>query len=136
DWLLLMRRPASGRTRVTTDGQTVPATLLTDQNGTLLKGLAWTCAAVDDRTLAAALGDAAAGCLTKVAGSGPRCLKGGNGCIKALTAMQSMDAVAQLVRLQQRVAHRQSHQIIEGALQAAARRTGLTKDDLADMAAP
>jgi hypothetical protein len=39
-WLLLMRRPASGLTRIGPDGHLVPATLISEQNATIIRGLA------------------------------------------------------------------------------------------------
>lgn len=136
DWLLLLRRPASGRSRVGSDAHLVPASLITDRNATLIKGLAWFCGTVEDPALPGALGDAAVACFTKLPDIGARCTKGGNACIHALGIMPGMDAVAQLVRLQQRIAYSQPRRAIDGALDTAAARAGLTRDDLADIAVP
>ena len=135
DWLLLLRRPASGRTRTASGGETVSAAMLTSQNSTILKGIAWMCGTLNDQALTLALGDAAAVCLTRV-GRGARSSAGGKGCIHALTSILSDDAVAQLVRLQQRVTQKETLKLIERGLREAATRSETTSDELADRTVP
>lgn len=135
DWLLLLRRPSSGRTRSTSSGSTVPAAMLTGQNGALLRGLAWMCATLEERAPVSVLGDAASVCLTRVQ-RGARSATGGKGCLQALAAIGGTEAIAQLVRLQQRVPQKTSLALIERLLRDAAERAGMTSDELADLAAP
>ena len=136
EWLLFMRRPASGNTRIGSDGHLVPASLISDGNSTLIRGLAWMGGLFENRALAAALGDCAVACFTKIPEIGARCTKGGNGCIHALGAMPGLDGAAQLARLQQRITYSQARRLIDAALDSSAARAGFTRDDLADLAAP
>jgi hypothetical protein len=94
------------------------------------------CGAFDDLVFAAAVADATVACFTKIPDVGARCTRGGNGCIHALGAMPGLDGAAQIVRLQQRITHTQAQRAIETALESAAKRAGLSRDDLADLSVP
>lgn len=114
-----------------------PSALVTARNSELLKGLAWCCAVHgDDPELVTALGDAAVACYKKIPNYGARSAKVANACVNALADVPSMAAVAQLQRVAQRAKLPSARQVIDGALEAAAARNGLTLDDLADLATP
>jgi hypothetical protein len=117
-------------------GSVVPSSLLTEQNGNLLKGLAWCCALFADPATASAVGDAAEACFKKIPNIGARSTKGGNACVYALGAMPGLHGVAQLQRLRQRIKQPSAIAQIDNALEAAARREGMTRDDLDDLAVP
>jgi Domain of unknown function (DUF4132) len=145
-WLDLLRAPAPAPSPVAVptretvrrdiNGHPVPTTVLTERNGDLLKGLAWSCALFDDPAVARALGDAAEACFKKIPNVGARSTKVGNACLYALGAMPGMDGVAQLQRLRQRVKQPSARAQIDAAHENAARREGMTRDDLDDLAVP
>ena len=109
---------------------------LSEGNATVLQGLAWACAALEDDALARAVGDAALACLTKIPEVGARSHRVGNACIWALGHMASIAAVSQLQRLHARVAYGQTRRLIDAAIDAAAGRSGLGRDELDDLAVP
>src|SRR5207245_2042516 len=76
---------------------------LLDQNGDLLKGLAWFCTLRDDVALCRSLGRLGEACYRKVPGVGPRSERVGNACVYALGVIAGTEAVAQLSRLRTRV---------------------------------
>jgi hypothetical protein len=132
-------RPAPSElssSRIDMMGDVIPTSLLTDRNGTLLKGLVWCCALFDDPESASAVGDAAEGCFKKIPNIGARSTKAGNACVYALGAMPRLHGAAQLQRLRQRIKLPSAVGQIDAALEAAARREGMTRDALDDLAVP
>jgi hypothetical protein len=132
-------RPAPSEmpsSRIDMMGDVIPTSLLTERNGTLLKGLAWCCALFDDPETASAVGGAAEGCFKKIPNIGARSTKAGNACVYALGAMPGLHGAAQLQRLRQRIKLPSAVAQIDAALEAAARREGMTRDDLDDLAVP
>jgi hypothetical protein len=117
-------------------GREAPTSLPTAGNGDILKGLGWCCALFADAAVASAAGDAAECSFKKLSGIGPRAAKVGNACIFALGAMTGMHGVAQLQRLRQRVKQAAAIGLIDTALNAAAQREGMTREDLDDIAVP
>lgn len=107
-----------------------------ERNVTVLRGLIWCCAGRDNARIARAVGDATEASFKKVPGIGPRSLKLGNAGIHALGAMPGMHGIEELVRLRQRVVYAQARTAIDGALDAAAARLGLAREDLDDLATP
>jgi hypothetical protein len=141
--LRLLRSPA--RPALTDEDQTVrlyanraamPTSVPTVGNGDILKGLGWFCALFDDPVVASAAGDAAEACFKKLSGIGPRAAKVGNACVYALGAMPGMHGTAQLQRLRQRVKQAPAIKLIDETLNQAARREGMTREDLDDLAVP
>ncbi len=114
----------------------MPTSVPTAGNGDILKGLGWFCVLFHDPTVASAAGDAAEGCFKKLPGIGPRAAKVGNACIYALGVMPGMHGTAQLQRLRQRVKQAPAIKLIDTALDEAARREGMTREDLDDLAVP
>jgi hypothetical protein len=140
-WLGLLRQPR-GNVEIeklsykNESGFYVPSALVTEKNGDILKGLAWCCTVMSSELVAPTLGDAAAASFKKIPVIGARSTKVGNACIYALGALSGTVGVAQLTRLQQRVKLPSAQKIIDSALDAAARRNGLTRDDLEEIATP
>ena len=60
----------------------------------------------------------------------------GNACVNALAAMPGLDGVAQLSRLAGRVKYDVARRLIEKAMNEAAERNGVSRDDLEAMAVP
>ena len=111
-------------------------TLVSQRHSDLLKGLVWAAGPQADAALVQAIGDAAERCFKKVPGVGPRAPKIGNACLQALAMAKAPNAVGQLSRLQARVKHSSSRTQVERALSQVAERSGVSRDELEDLAAP
>jgi hypothetical protein len=110
--------------------------LLVEENGDLLRGLAWTCAGIEDASLAATLADAAIAGYRKISGVGPRSAKVAGACVYALKSMPGLHGAAQLERVRLGVKQPTYLKGIERALDAAAERVGMTRDDLEELTVP
>jgi hypothetical protein len=100
------------------------------------KGAVW-CLSLSDRPEAAsAIGDFALACLRKVPMLGAVSQKVGFACVQALGSMECNDAISQLARLRAKVKYSVALRLIEKCLQQAAKRSGLTVDELEDFAVP
>jgi len=118
-------------------GLTGAGTLLPEPNADALRGLVWICSALpEDRALAAVIGDLAQVCLKKVPSYGAYSSKVGNASIWTLGAVGSLEAVAQLGRLKQRVKYPASLRLVEKALAEAARRASISPEELEELAVP
>jgi hypothetical protein len=102
----------------------------------ILKGLAWCAAMKADRDLARGLAALAFSSYRKVPGKGPRLVALGNGAVAALGMMPGLDAVGQLALLKVKVKFGTAQKEVEKALDAAARREGLPRDEVEEMAVP
>jgi hypothetical protein len=138
EWLRLLQAPTRGELYRRPDGFQYPTAYIADRNADILKGLAWLCTLVldDSGALAQALGDAGVACFKKLANIGARSTKAGNACVYALGAMPGLASVAQLQRLAERVKLPSAQKQIGAALDVAAARAGLTRDDLDELATP
>jgi Domain of unknown function (DUF4132) len=110
--------------------------LLDEDNANLLRGLAWLCADLDDSALAATLADTAIAGYRKISGVGPRSAKVAGACVYALKNMPGLYAAAQLERLRLNVKQASYLKGIESALNTAAERAGLSREDLVEMTVP
>ena len=111
-------------------------TLLNDASADLLKGLAWSVAAAGRVELAPALGALAESCFVKVPNHGKRNERVGNAAAAALAALARPEAGAELARLRTRVKHQSSRAAVDKAIGSLSESTGLSADDLAEMAVP
>ncbi|MFO0934201.1 MAG: DUF4132 domain-containing protein [Planctomycetota bacterium] len=102
----------------------------------LLKGLAWSCSEIEDATLARALGRLALTCLRKFVGLGPRAPRVANACVWALGAMPGTTGIAELAILTVRGKSRSALKEIEKALAAAAKRLGMTREEVEELGIP
>lgn len=105
-------------------------------NVDILKGLAWLCASHADKDIARALSTLAISAYRKIPGVGPRAVKVGNACVWALGEMPGLDAVGQLAILKTRVKFGTAQKGIEKALDAAAEREGIARQEIEEMAVP
>jgi hypothetical protein len=110
--------------------------LLVEENGDLLRGLAWACAGIEDTSLAAILADAAIAGYRKISGVGPRSAKVAGAGVYALKSMPGLHGAAQLERLRLGVKQPTYLKGIERALDEAAGRVGMTRDDLEELTVP
>lgn len=109
---------------------------LNPKNAAVLKGLVWCCQVVDDPALSRAVAEVAEAAYRKIPGVGARSVKVGDACIQTLGAMPGQDAVAQLARLRLKIKYAQALAGIEKALESAARRAGMTTEDLEELVVP
>jgi hypothetical protein len=110
--------------------------LLVEENGDLLRGLAWVCAGIEDSGLAAVLADTAIAGYRKISGVGPRSAKVAGACVNALKSMPGLHGAAQLERVRLGVKQPTYLKGIERALDEAAERVGMTRDDLEELTVP
>lgn len=101
-----------------------------------LRGLAWACGLLPSPELARTLTTLALNAYRKVPGIGPRAVRVGNACITALGMMPGLDAVGQLALLKVKVKFGTAQKAIDKALNAAAEREGLPREELEEMAVP
>ncbi len=102
----------------------------------LLKALAWCAGFEADRDLARALAALALSAYRKVPGKGPRLIILGHAAVAALGMMPGMDAVGQLALLKLKVKFIPAQKEVEKALTAAAKREGLPRDEIDELAVP
>jgi hypothetical protein len=107
-----------------------------EENATLLRGLAWACATSDDARLAAALADGAIAGYRKITNVGPRSAKVASACVWSLAHMPGLHVAAQLERVRLGVKQPTYIKAIEKALDEAARRAGMTREDLEELTVP
>lgn len=100
------------------------------------KGVVW-CLALSRRPeVASTIGDFGLACLRKIPMLGAVSQKVGFACVQALGAMETNEGVAQLARLRAKVKYAVALRLVEKCLREAAERSGMTVDELEDMAAP
>jgi hypothetical protein len=110
---------------------------LIDRNSSALRGLVWCTGAVSDSPqVAAALADLAAAGYRKLPRAAARSIVLGDACVGALGRMPAMAGVASLARLRATVRHPAALAAIERTFADAARRTGISPDELEEVALP
>ncbi|HLX42249.1 MAG TPA: DUF4132 domain-containing protein [Bryobacteraceae bacterium] len=100
------------------------------------KGFVWILGALGDASIAPDIANFAFGCFRKIPMVGAVSHRVGNACVNALAAMPGLDGVAQLSRLAGRVKYDVARRLIEKAMNEAAERNGVSRDDLEAMAVP
>lgn len=113
-----------------------PETIHREPNTDLIKALVWAATPVNDDRLPPLLSRLCEVCYRKIPGVGPANLKVGNACMYALGELSGERAAAELVRLRSRIKFNQGRNQIERALSAVAARTGLSVEDLEEIALP
>ncbi|HEV3236958.1 MAG TPA: DUF4132 domain-containing protein, partial [Gemmataceae bacterium] len=111
-------------------------TVIHDTHSDLLRGLVWCLSLVNDDRLIKALGDAADISFKKIPGFGPRAPKIGNACLYSLSAAGTLAGAGQLSRIKTRVKHPSIRKQLGKALNVAAQKTGLSAEELEEVAAP
>ncbi len=134
-WFPLVDKPRAEGALVA-GGRNIHPLHISDLHANILRGLTWTCALFEDKEIARALGSLAISSYKKIPGIGPRLTRVGNACVHALGAIPGMDGVGQLALLRVKVKFGTAQKMLEKALEAAAQRLGLPKDDLEEMAVP
>ena len=96
----------------------------------------WVLGALGDASIAPDIANFAFGCFRKIPMIGAVSHRVGNACVNALAAMPGLDGVAQLSRLAARVKYDVARRLIEKAMNEAAERNQVSRDDLEAMAVP
>jgi hypothetical protein len=123
-WLAL--GPTPGATGLLMDGK----------ESEFVKSVLWLLPPVADARVTSELARFAEACLKKIPGLGAVSQRAGNACVNVLAAIGTEDAVAQLSRLARRVRYDTAQRLIEEALEQAAERAGLSRDELEERAVP
>jgi hypothetical protein len=110
--------------------------LISDANADILKGLCWIAGTIESPDLARALGRLAISCYRKVPGVGPRAVKVGNAAVYALGQMPGRDSLGQLAMLRVKVKFGTAQKLLEKALNAAAEREGLPREEIDELGVP
>jgi hypothetical protein len=100
------------------------------------KGFIWTLGALGDASIAPDIANFAFACFRKIPLIGAVSHRVGNACVNALAEMPGLDGVAQLSRLAGRVKYDVARRLIEKAMNDAAERNEVSRDDLEAMAVP
>lgn len=135
-WLPLVDKPRPKPIDPPGYGSELGVWWISDMNAVILKGLAWICGVSQDARLARPLTQLAISAYRKLPSIGPRLAKVGNACVWALGALPGVDGVAQLAILKSRVKFGTAQKMIEKALNAAALRAGVSRDDIEELAIP
>ena len=107
-----------------------------EAEATYQKGFVWVLGALGDASIAPDIANFAFGCFRKIPMFGAVSHRVGNACVNALAAMPGLDGVAQLSRLAARVKYDVARRLIEKAMNEAAERNQVSRDDLEAMAVP
>jgi len=103
----------------------------------VIKGLVWLTANCSSDEMALTVGRFAEMCFVKVPGIGARSKKIGNACITVLMLMpENQAAVAQLVRLREKIKYPSVRKLIDKRLLEVAQNRGLTVEQLEDESLP
>jgi hypothetical protein len=135
-WFPLVDKPRTHVIEAWSEWQPNPNLMLIEVNADILKGLVWLAAQREDKELARTLTALAVSAYRKISSVGPRCVRVGNACVWALGNMPGTAGVAQLALLKLKVKFGTAQKGIEKALLAAAKRTGLSPEEIAEMAVP
>jgi hypothetical protein len=100
------------------------------------RGLLWPLVEFCDSETCAAIARFAEECLRKIPMIGAVSQKAGNACVNVLAAMQGKEAVPQLARLAKRIKYHTAQRLVQEALEEAARREGVSRDELEEITVP
>ncbi|HEY6902754.1 MAG TPA: DUF4132 domain-containing protein [Candidatus Acidoferrales bacterium] len=104
------------------------------EDSSFQKGAVWLVALGQRPEMASAIGDFAMACLRKVPMLGAVSQKVGFACVQALGSMECNESISQLARLRTKIKYSVAQRLIEKSLQQAAKRSGLTVEEVEDFA--
>ncbi|MGI9204968.1 MAG: DUF4132 domain-containing protein [Woeseiaceae bacterium] len=110
--------------------------LAADMNATLVKGVVWASAAVDNAELVNEIHSLGEYSFRKIRGYGAASSRVGNAVIFTLSALPGVEAISKLTALREKVKYQQAQTLIEKALARAAEERGLSVDTLEELAVP
>jgi hypothetical protein len=135
-WFPLVDRPRTRPVERRSEWHPDPNLLIQENNADILKGLVWLCAGREEAEVARALTSLALSVYRKVPQLGPRCIRVGNACVWALGNMPGTEGIGQLALLKVGVKFGTAQKGIEKALNTAAERAGLLREDIEEMSVP
>lgn len=100
------------------------------------RGLLWSLTTFSDSEMCSAVARFAEACFHKVPMIGAVSHKSGNACVNVLAAMDGKEPVAQLSRLAMRIKYQTAQRLVQQALEAAAVRQGISRDELQEISVP
>jgi len=106
------------------------------ENANVLRGMLWILGDYNQDDVARLIGRVAISSYRKARGIGPRATRVGNAAVYALGKMPGMAAIGQLALLAVKVKFGTAQKQIDKALNAAAEREGLPRDEIEEMAVP
>lgn len=133
-WFPLVDKPRTNRIWTWSEWSPDPNLLINDHNADVLKGLVWMSTSHADADVLRAVAALAISAYRKVPQVGPRCVRVGNACVWALGEMN--DAVGHLAVLKVRIKFGTAQKLIETALEKAANRAGVPKEEIEEMSVP
>ncbi len=133
-WFPLVDKPRTSRIWTWSEWAPDPNLLINDNNADILKGLIWVSTKHADADVLRSLTALAISAYRKVPQVGPRCVRVGNACVWALGEMN--DAVGHLAVLKVRIKFGTAQKQIETALEKAANRAGVPKEEIEEMSVP
>lgn len=107
-----------------------------DHHASMLKGLCWMAVLTGSDAVCSALAELALASYRRVPGQGPRLVRVGNAAVYALGQIPGRGSIGQLAMLRIKVKYGQAQKQIEKALDAAAEREGLPRDEIEEIAVP
>ena len=117
-------------------GEALNATLVSEPNADVLKGLAWSVGATGKSSAARVLADLAEVCFKKIPQMGARCPRVGNACLTALCLLSGHEPVGELSRLRSRVKQPSVRSAVEKAIDRSAQALGISRDEVEEMSIP
>jgi hypothetical protein len=100
------------------------------------KGVVWLLALSHRPEMASVIGDFGVACLRKIPMIGAVSQKVGLACVQALGSMECSQAISQLARLRAKVKYSAAQRLIAKCLRQTAESSGLTVDELEELAVP
>ena len=113
-----------------------PNVQTTAQESDYQRGLLWSLAEFSGAEISAAVARFTEQCLRKIPSLGAVSQRSGNAGVGALAAMSGPEPVAQLARLGMRIKYQTAQRLVQEALEEAARRQGLSREELEEITVP
>lgn len=110
--------------------------LRNDINATTLRGIIWTTSRLPPDKVARDITQMAQYCFRKIPNVGAVSHKVGNACLYVLGQLPGLESVAMLSELAQKVKYPSARSMVEKALEAAAERQHMSRDDLVELSVP
>lgn len=107
-----------------------------ENNATLLRGLIWAASLISPRLVAAEIKQTALYCFAKVKDVGAVSPKVGNACLYVLGELSGLEAVTMLTELQKKIQYPSATRLVEKALDAAAKRNAISREDIMELSIP
>lgn len=135
-WFPLVGKPGVNRRMRGIMSPALNATLISEPNADILKGLAWSVGATGNASAARLLADLAEVCFKKIPQMGARCPRVGNACLTALCLLGGHEPVGELSRLRSKVKQPSVRSAVEKAINRSAQAMGISRDEVEEMSVP